>query len=124
MLLHVPVISVIDVSVGLFTGLLALGMATLVRYSGGRPALAASAGVLSCAFTAFPYDLLPWGTLLPFDTAVSLLPAFLALLTAALAHGDAEPLSRPLALGLATIGLLGLHPSVVTAAVPSSGPRC
>ena len=86
MITGAPVVTVIDVSVGVFTGLLALGMAALVRQSGGRPALAAAAAVLSCAFTAFPYDLLPWGTLLPFNTAVSLLPGFLALLTAVLAR--------------------------------------
>ena len=117
MITGAPVVTVIDVSVGVFTGLLALGMAALVRQNGGRPALAAATAVLSCAFTAFPYDLLPWGTLLPFNTAVSLLPGFLALLTAVLARRG-DPLGLPLGLGLAALGLLGLHPSVIIAAVP------
>lgn len=112
----VPVPVVVDLSVALFPGLLSVGMAALVRCGGGRPALAAAAALLSCAFTAFPYDLLPWGTLLPFITAVALLPAFLAVLASVLSWRGGVAVALPLALGLGGIGLLALHPSGAVAA--------
>ena len=109
--------TVLDASTALMPGLLAVGMATLVRHVGGRPALAAAAAMLSCAFTAFPYDLLPWGTLLPFIVAVALLPAFLAAAATAL-DGTGTRIGAPIALGIGGIGLLALHPSgAVTAAL-------
>ncbi len=116
MITGVPVPVVVDLSVALFPGILSVGMVALVRYGGGRPALAAAAALLSCAFTAFPYDLLPWGTLLPFITAVALLPAFLAVLAALLAWRGGVAVALPLALGIGGIGLLALHPSGAVAA--------
>ncbi|WP_141281206.1 DUF6541 family protein [Pseudonocardia hydrocarbonoxydans] len=116
MITSVPVPMVVDLSVALFPGILAVGMVALVRYGGGRPALAASAALLSCAFTAFPYDLLPWGTLLPFITAVALLPAFLAVLAAMLSWRDGIAIAMPIVLGVGGIGLLALHPSGAVAA--------
>lgn len=114
---NTPVPTVVNLSVALFPGLLAIGMVALIRHGGGRPALAASAALLSCAFTAFPYDLLPWGTLLPFIAAVALLPAFLAALAAMLSQRDGIALALPVTLALGGIGLLALHPSAAVAAL-------
>ncbi|MGI5126746.1 DUF6541 family protein [Pseudonocardia sp. CA-107938] len=108
--------TVLDASTALAPGLLALGMAGMVRRLGGRPALAAAAAMLSAAFTAFPYDLLPWGTLLPFIVAVALLPAFLAAAATAL-DGTGAPVAVPVLLGIGGIGLLALHPSGAVTAV-------
>ena len=108
--------TVLDASTAVAPGLLALGMAAMVRRVGGRPALAAAAAMLSGAFTAFPYDLLPWGTLLPFIVAVALLPAFLAAATTAL-DGTGAPVAVPVLLGIGGIGLLALHPSAAVTAV-------
>jgi hypothetical protein len=108
--------AVLDTSVALFTALLSIGMAALVRRTGGRPALAAGAALLCCAFTSFPYDLLPWGTLLPFIMSIALLPAFLALGASVLDGTTSGPVATPVALGLGGIGLLALHPSGAVAA--------
>lgn len=112
-----PVSAVLDVSTAIFPGLLSVGMVTLVRQSGGRPALAAAAALLACAFTAFPYDLLPWGTLLPFIVSVALLPAFLTVGTSVLNDTTPGSVATPIALGLGGVGLLALHPSGAVAAV-------
>ncbi|NMI01547.1 DUF6541 family protein [Pseudonocardia acidicola] len=108
--------TVVDTGVGLVPGILALGMVALIRHCGARPALAAAAALLSCAFTAFPYDLLPWGSLLPYIAALALLPAFLALWVATLNDHGGRTTSLPVTLGIAGIGLLALHPSVAVAA--------
>ncbi len=108
--------AVIDISVVLFPAFLALGVVALVRACGGRPALAAAGSLLACAFTAFPYDLLPWGTLLPFIMSVALVPAFLALLATMLDLPTGRAGMLPVALGIAGLGLLALHPSGAVAA--------
>ena len=108
--------AVIDMSVVLFPAFLAIGIVALVRACGGRPALAAAGALLACAFTAFPYDLLPWGTLLPFIMSVALVPAFLALLATMLDRPTGRAAMLPVALGIGGIGLLALHPSGAVAA--------
>ncbi len=108
--------AVIDASVALFPAFLAVGVVALVRACGGRPALAAAGALLSCAFTAFPYDLLPWGTLLPFIMSVALVPAFLALLATVLDPPAGRAGALPVAVGVGGLGLLALHPSGAVAA--------
>lgn len=120
MVTKTPVPTVVNLSVAMFPGLLAIAMVALIRNGGGRPALAASAALLSCAFTAFPYDLLPWGTLLPFITAVALLPAFLAVLAAMLSQSGGIAMALPFTLAISGIGLLALHPSAAVAAAMMS----
>ncbi|GAA3250458.1 hypothetical protein GCM10017691_62450 [Pseudonocardia petroleophila] len=115
------VTTALEVSFAVVPGLIAVGMAALVRTLGGRPALAGAAALLSCAFTAFPYDLMPWGTLLPFLTAVALLPAFAALWVRLLQVNSNNPYIRAAVLGLSGVGIIGLHPSVAVAAVLIGG---
>jgi len=116
MLTKVAVPATLELSFAVVPAYLAVGFAALIRNMGGRPALAACAAVLSCAFTAFPYDLLPWGTLLPFLTVVALLPAFIAL-WARLLQGRARQFSSSIVLGFAGVGIIALHPSVAVAAL-------
>jgi hypothetical protein len=108
--------TVITTGVALFVPMLAVGAVALIRSCGGRPAFAFATAVLSCAFTAFPWDLLPWGTLLPFITALTLMAAFLAI-AATILRREQYSIVLPIALGLAGIGLLALHPSVAVAVV-------
>lgn len=115
------VTAALEVSFAVIPGFIAIGMAALIRSLGGRPALAGVAAILSCGFTAFPYDLMPWGTLLPFLTAVALLPAFAALWARLLQTNSATPYARAAVLGLAGVGIIGLHPSVAVAAVLIGG---
>ncbi|MEK6443525.1 DUF6541 family protein [Pseudonocardia sp. T1-2H] len=108
--------TVITTGVALFVPMLAVGAVALIRSCGGRPAFAFATAVLSCAFTAFPWDLLPWGTLLPFITALTLMAAFLAI-AATILRREQYSIVLPIALGLGGIGLLALHPSVAVAVV-------
>jgi hypothetical protein len=116
MLTGTDVPTVVDAGVALVPAVLAIGAVALVRHCGGRPAFAAAAALLSCAFTAFPWDLLPWGTLLPLVMAIALLPAFLALWVASLERTAGGRLGGSVAFGLGGIGLLALHPSAAVAA--------
>ncbi len=99
----------------LVPGTTALGLAALLRGHGARVALAATTPVLLVAFTGFATDMLFRGPLLPFVTALALLPAFLL--------GLGDVLDRPrfapgLVVALTAVGLLGLHPSIaLTAAI-------
>lgn len=109
-----PVTVALEVVVGFAPGLFALGVAALVRVVSGRPAIAAASALLACAFSGFPYDLA--GVLLPYVLALALLPAFLAQWVDVLRVGGRAVVARAFALGLATVGLLALHPSAVVAA--------
>lgn len=116
MLTGAGVSTTVNATVVFFPTLLAVAMAALVRQTGGRPALAASAALLSCAFTALPYDLLPWGTLLPFITSLVLVPALLAVFVTILRDPGHLHVPLSVALGLSGVGLLALHPSGAVAA--------
>ncbi|MDN5747903.1 MAG: hypothetical protein L0H64_05215 [Pseudonocardia sp.] len=109
-----PVTVALEVVVGFAPGLFALGVAALVRVVSGRPAIAAASALLACAFSGFPYDLA--GVLLPYVLALALLPAFLAQWADVLHAGRTAVVARAFALGLATVGLIALHPSAVVAA--------
>jgi len=56
---------VANVGNSLIVGSFALAMVALVRQFSGRPALAAATGLLCCAFTSFPFDVLVWGRCSP-----------------------------------------------------------
>lgn len=109
-------VAVIDAVVVVLPGAFALGLVALLRSCGARSALAASAALLACAFTAFPYDVLSWGPLFPFATGVALIPALLALLAGVLHQRGAAPVGLPVVLGLGALGALAVHPSVLIAA--------
>lgn len=99
----------------LLPGMAGLGLAALVRRSGGRVALAAVTPIVLVTFTGFAYDMLFRGPLLPFVTGIALVPAFLLALEDAL---STRRVAAGLVVALASVGLLGLHPSAaLTAAV-------
>lgn len=113
MITGVPVTVALEVVVGFAPALFALGIAALVRVVSGRPAIAAASALLACAFSGFPYDLA--GVLLPYVLGLALLPAFLAQWVDVLRPGRAGVVAVTFALGLATVGLIALHPSSVVA---------
>lgn len=116
MLTGVPVTAALEILVALSPGLFALGVAALVRIVSGRPSVAVAAALVACAFSGFPYDLA--GVLLPYVMALALLPAFLALWSDLLSPVGPARIERATLLGLATVGLVALHPtSVIAAAV-------
>lgn len=121
MLTGQAVTAALEISFALVPAFIAVGIVALVRNLGCRPALAGVAALLSCGFTAFPYDLMPWGTLLPFLTAVALLPAFTALWVRLLMVEHGTPYSKAVMLGLSGVAIIGLHPSVAVAAVLIGG---
>jgi len=71
----------------LFGGLTGLGLAALIRASGGRVAVAAVVPLLLASFSGFPIDVLWRGPLLPFAAGVALIPAFLLLFSDSLHDG-------------------------------------
>lgn len=97
-------------------------LALLGEFTRPTPCLAWLAALLATAFPIFPFRLVGYGPLWPFDAGLSLLPAWLALLVAAFRAHDGRPLSwRPLALAALTLpGLALLHAGVaLTALIPS-----
>lgn len=64
---------------------------------GPQPAVLAAAGVLTSAFTAFPYLLLQYGTVYPNALSYALLPVGLALVLTLLGQARAPVVSRGLA---------------------------
>jgi len=104
-----PITVVLNSMAAVLAGLLALSIAAVVRVSGGRPLLAASAALAAALFSAFPYDLEFFGPIWPFGTGLALMPAFLALFITML-NRRGWALVLPAALGFC--GLVSLHPSV------------
>lgn len=103
----------LDLQMVLVPGLAGLTLAALLREYGARVALAASAPVLLATFTGFGPDMLWRGPLLPFVTAVALIPAFLLLLRRVL---DESAAATGVVAAVCAVGLLGLHPSVALSA--------
>ncbi|CAN5868234.1 hypothetical protein BH18ACT7_BH18ACT7_06610 [soil metagenome] len=97
----------------LVPGLAGLTLAALLREYGARVALTATAPVLLATFTGFGPDMLWRGPLLPFVTAVALIPGFLLLLRRVLA---APAVATAVLAAVCAVGLLGLHPSVALSA--------
>ncbi|WP_300013410.1 DUF6541 family protein [Pseudonocardia sp.] len=114
MITDVPVTVALELLTAFAPGLFALGTAALVRTVSGRPSIAVASALLTCAFSAFPYDLA--GVLLPYVVALALLPAFLALWADVLAPDRPRRVTRAVCLAIATVGLIALHPSAVVAA--------
>ncbi|OMQ14532.1 hypothetical protein A7K94_0215965, partial [Modestobacter sp. VKM Ac-2676] len=97
----------------LFIGALAgLGLAVLLRELRAPVMVTATTPVLLSAFTAFPYDLLWRGPLLPYATGLALLPAFVLLVRAAVERR--LPVLVVLA-GLGGAALLWLQPAAALA---------
>jgi hypothetical protein len=104
---------VINMANGLVIGVFAVGMMVLAMQFLRRPAFVVAIGLMSVAFTSFPYDTLVWGPIFPFTAGVAMIPGALALL--------ARLLTRPTpgllpVTALAMVGLLAAHPSVAIAA--------
>ncbi|MEA5359362.1 DUF6541 family protein [Amycolatopsis sp., V23-08] len=70
----------------------------------------AAAATVSACFTVFPYDSLWRGPLWPFVAGVALIPAMLAVARHLL---EPRSIAGPVAIGVGTAGLAGLHTSVV-----------
>lgn len=111
---HWSVPQVLNVGNGCQIGVFSLSLAGLVKEVTGRPALAVATGVLACASTNFPYDVLVWGPLFPFTAAVALLPAVVALFVRAM---NVPTVGRIVVAALAIVGLTAVHPSVTIAGV-------
>jgi len=110
---HWPVPQVLDVGNGCQVGVFGLSMVGLVKQISGRPVLTIATGVLACAFTDFPYDVLVWGPLFPFAAAVAMLPAVLALCVRMITNPTVGGIAVA---ALAVVGLTAVHPSVMIAA--------
>ncbi|MGO4384597.1 DUF6541 family protein [Specibacter sp. RAF43] len=86
------------------------------RALGARPAVFLMTGALAGAFAAFPYLLMDFGVLYPNFLAVTLLPAFIALVADVLALSTRSHPGTILGLVLLVLAAPGLalsHPSVV-----------
>lgn len=109
-----PITIVLNTQAALLAGMFALGIACLVRVSGGRPLLAFGSALAASMFSAFPYDLEFFGPIWPFATGLALMPALLALLIHTL---DAPRPALVVTAALGICGLVTLHPSVTLSAV-------
>lgn len=92
---------------------LGLGTVALLRVATGRPAHAICGAFLSAVVAVVPYHVIGYGTLIPYATALVLLPGVLALVVAQL---RAPGWRTGLALGVAAAGLLHTHPQVAVLA--------
>ena len=109
--------AVLDAASAVSPGVLALGVAAMVRRWGGRPILAAASALAAVAVTPF-YDLLWHGPVLPFVAGIAVLPAaavgVVDLLDAPGARGRLGP---AVVLAVELAGLMCLHPSILFSAV-------
>lgn len=103
-----------------------LGVVYLARtLFGARRLTLAVAGILAAAFAAFPYLTLDFGVLYAFGFALTLTPAFFALVIAALKLSSDGPVSRWMAIVVLAAALPGLavaHPTVLMFIVVLSVP--
>jgi hypothetical protein len=103
-----------------------LGVVYLARtLFGARRLTLAVAGILAAAFAAFPYLTLDFGVLYAFGFALTLTPAFFALVVAALKLTSDGPVSRWMAIVVLAAALPGLavaHPTVLMFIVVLSVP--
>lgn len=104
---------VLNMANGLVIGVFAVGMMVLAMQFIRRPAFVVAIGLMSVAFTSFPYDTLVWGPIFPFTAGVAMIPGALALLARLLARPT--PGLLPV-VALAMVGLVAAHPSVAIAA--------
>ena len=92
---------------------------------GVRPVALLAAGVLSAAFSGFPYLMVDFGVLYPNLLSISILPVALALVIMVCGFGPADLLSPPatwLALVAVLPGLALAHPSTLMALIAFSAP--
>ncbi|MCG8917668.1 hypothetical protein L6E12_17940 [Actinokineospora sp. PR83] len=108
-----PIPDTLNIGGGAFAATLSLGMAALVRVTSGRPALATTTALVSCAVSSFPAGLQFFGPLWPFAAGITVIPSFLALFTVAV---RSRALSVLVLTALGTVGLAALHPSAAIAA--------
>lgn len=101
--------SVINAMVAVLPLVLGLGLVALLRVATGRPAHAVCVALFSCVVAAVPYYMVGYGTLLPYATALVMLPGVLALVVVTLRAPDLRVAG---ALGVAAAGLLHAHPQV------------
>ncbi len=109
----VSVPAVLDAASAVTPGVLAVGVAAMVRRFGGRPVLAAAGALASVAVTPF-YDLLWHGPVLPFVAGIAVMPAAAVGLVDLLdAPGARARLGPGAVFALELAGLMCLHPSVL-----------
>ena len=90
----------------------ALSLVALLRVVTPRPAMVFGGALVAGMFTAFPYDLIQYGPLLPLALAIAVSPAACALLVL-LVRSPAVGLG--IGLAVSAVGLLTTHPSVAVA---------
>lgn len=86
-----------------------IGVAAMCHVWRMPPLAVAAAAAVSASFTNFPYDSLWRGPLWPFVAGVALIPAMLAVGRFLL---EPRGIAGPIAIGVGTAGLIGLHTSV------------
>ncbi|HEY3263470.1 MAG TPA: DUF6541 family protein, partial [Pseudonocardiaceae bacterium] len=102
------VATVLDAATATLLPILTIGLVGMLRRFRVRPALAASAALMSISVQSLPYDLLWRGPLLPNALGLALVPAFITLLHTALADRSIP------AIALVPVGagaLVAIHPS-------------
>lgn len=87
----------------------ALGVAGLLGTFGARTHVIALGGVLAVSISAFPYNIIAFGALLPFATAIAALPAVIAGTQAVVRTAG---ISVAAMTGVAALGVIATHPSV------------
>lgn len=102
-------VTAVNATTAAFPMVLGLGVVGLLRVATGRPAHAVCAGFLAAVVAAVPYQVIGYGTLIPYAAALVLLPGVLALVTALLL---APGWRLGVALGVAAAGVLHTHPQV------------
>ncbi len=90
----------------------ALSLVALLRVVAARPAMVFAGALVAGMFSAFPYDLINYGPLLPLALAIAVSPAVCALLVL-LVRSPSVGVAGGLA--VAAVGLLTTHPSVAVA---------
>ncbi|MHA7293052.1 DUF6541 family protein [Arthrobacter sp. HLT1-21] len=123
----IPLAAAINVAnLVLITGIWSVGCLFLVsRMTGERALPLLVAGVLSTAYSSFPYLLLEFGVVYPFMLSIAILPAALGLVLQLVGAGSEVPLRRfgslVLLAGLLP-GLMLAHPSSLLGLLALSAP--
>jgi hypothetical protein len=90
----------------------ALSLVALLRVVLPRPAMVFGGALVAGMFTAFPYDLIQYGPLLPLALAIAVSPAACALLVLLV---RSPAVGAGIGLAVAAVGLLTTHPSAAVA---------
>ncbi|WP_158545938.1 DUF6541 family protein [Blastococcus sp. TF02A-30] len=108
-----PVQTVLNSLSACLPAVFALSLVALLRVVAPRPAMVFAGALLAGMFSAFPYDLVNFGPLLPLALAIAVLPAACGLLVR-LVRSPSVGVAG--ALAVAAVGLLTTHPSAAVAA--------